>query len=147
MKDFMYEALLEAKKAAKHGEVPIGAVLVIDDKIIARGRNKRERTQNALQHAEMIAINRACRKKHSWRLDNATLYVTLEPCPMCAGAIANARIQKVIYACKEKTGEDNLCHTILQSKRLNHKVEIEQGSYELECAAMLTDFFKNKRKK
>lgn len=147
MKDFMYEAMLEAKKAAKRGEVPIGAVLVIDDKIIARGRNRREKTQNALQHAEIMAIDRACRKRRSWRLDNATLYVTLEPCPMCAGAIANARIQRVIYACKEKTGEDDLCRTILQSKRLNHKVEIEQGSYEIESAAMLTNFFKTKRKK
>ena len=144
MTKFMDEAIKEAQKAYKKNEVPIGAVIVLDGKIIARGRNCRERKQNAIKHAEIIAIEKACKKLHSWRLENAELYVTLEPCPMCAGAIANARIKKVVFACPEKTSNDHLCEKILQSTRLNHKVEMEEERND-EASKLLTDFFKQKR--
>lgn len=142
----MEEALKEAQKALKKDEVPIGAVIVKDGKIIARGRNSREKSQNALKHAEIIAINKACKKLKSWRLDGCEIYVTLEPCPMCAGAIANARISKVVYGAKETTSEDNLCELILKSNRLNHKPNIEYRENKF-CKDILQDFFKNKRKK
>ena len=142
----MEKAVEEAGKALKKNEVPIGAVIVLNNKIIAKGYNKREKSQNATKHAELIAIEKACKKLHSWRLDQAEIYVTLEPCPMCAGAIANARIKKLIYACKEKTSEDKLCEKILSSNRLNHKTEIIfDEKYNEECSKMLSDFFKNKR--
>ncbi len=143
MKDFMKEALKEAQKAKQENEIPIGAVIVIDDKIIARGHNKREKSQNALHHAEIIAIDKACKKLKSWRLENATIYVTLEPCPMCAGAIANARIKKLVYGAKDRSSTDNLCETILSSTRLNHKVEtIYEESPD--CSQILTDFFRKR---
>lgn len=148
MIDFMNEALKEAQKALKKNEVPIGAVVVKNGKIIGRGHNCRERKQNATKHAEIIAIEKACKHENSWRLDDCQIFVTLEPCPMCAGAIANARIQKLIYGAKEKTSEDDLCEKILSSKRLNHTVEISfDKSHNEKCAQILTDFFKNKRKK
>ena len=145
MKDFMKEAIKQAKKALSEDEVPIGAVIVINDKIIAKGYNKREKSQDATKHAEMIAIEKACKKLNSWRLENAKIYVTLEPCPMCAGAIANARIKTVVYGAKETSSCDNLCEKILSSNRLNHKTEIifEENK---ECSTMLEEFFKNKRK-
>lgn len=142
----MEEALKEAQKALKKDEVPIGAVIVKDGKIVARGRNSREKSQNALKHAEIIAINKACKRLKSWRLDGCEIYVTLEPCPMCAGAIANARISKVVYGAKETTSEDNLCELILKSNRLNHKPNIEYRENKF-CKDILQDFFKNKRKK
>ncbi len=147
MKNFMNEAFKEAIKAFNEDEVPIGAVLVIDDKVVARGHNNREKTQNAIKHAEIIAIEKACKKYKSWRLENATLYVTLEPCPMCAGAIANARISKIVYGCKEKSSGDNLCQQILSSKRLNHKPElVYDESMSDDISKLLETFFKNKRK-
>ena len=147
MINFLNEAKKEALKALKKEEVPIGAVIVIDGKIIARGHNQREKTQNALKHAEIIAIEKACKKLNSWRLENATIYVTLEPCPMCAGAISNARIDKLVYGAKEKTSNDNLCEKILTSERLNHKTEIVfDDTYENEISIMLSNFFKQKRK-
>ncbi len=147
MNKFMEEAIRLAKKANSKNEVPIGAVIVHDDKIIARGFNKREKSKNALNHAEIIAINKACKKLKDWRLENCTLYVTLEPCPMCAGAIANARIKKIFYGAKEKTSNDHLFEHILTSNRLNHKCEIEQlTEYEKTCSSILTEFFKNKRR-
>ena len=142
----MEEAFKEAQKALKKDEVPIGAVIVKDGKIVARGRNSREKSQNALKHAEIIAINKACKRLKSWRLDGCEIYVTLEPCPMCAGAIANARISKVVYGAKETTSEDNLCELILKSNRLNHKPKIEYRENKF-CKDILQDFFKNKRKK
>lgn len=143
----MKEALKEAQKALKEDEVPIGAVIVIDNKVISRGHNQREKSQNALKHAEVIAIEKACKKLKSWRLENASIYVTLEPCPMCAGAISNARINKLIYGAKEKTSNDNLCEKILTSERLNHKTEIVfDSTHEKEIATMLSNFFKQKRK-
>ena len=143
----MKEAQKEALKALKEDEVPIGAVIVIDDKIVSRGHNQREKSQNAIKHAEIIAIEKACKKLNSWRLENATIYVTLEPCPMCAGAISNARIDKLVYGAKEKTSNDNLCEKILSSERLNHKTEIVfDDTNEDEISNMLSNFFKSKRK-
>ncbi len=145
MKNFMKDALKEAKKAELENEIPIGCVIVIDGKIISRGHNKREKTQNALHHAEIIAIDKACKKLKSWRLENAVMYVTLEPCPMCAGAIANARIQKVIYGAKDKSSNDCLCEKILSSTRLNHKTEMIYEENK-ECSSILTNFFRNLNK-
>lgn len=147
MIDFMLEAIKEAQKAMKKGEVPIGAVIVKDGKIIGRGRNKREKKQNALAHAEIVAIHKACKKLDSWRLDGADIYVTLEPCPMCAGAIANARISRIIYATGDTTAKDNLCEKICESVRLNHKVTLEKGRYAKTSKLLLQDFFKEKRSK
>lgn len=144
----MIEAIKEARKSFEEGEVPIGAVIVVDGEIIARGRNMRERKQSATCHAEIIAIEKACKKLKSWRIENATIYVTLEPCPMCAGAIANARIDKLVYASEEKTSKDNLCQTILSSLRLNHKTKIEfDETHQKECEQLLSQFFKSKRNK
>ena len=148
MKDYLKEAIKEAKKAYNKGEVPIGAVVVQDGKIISRGHNTRESSQNAIRHAEIIAIERACKKLNSWRLENCEIYVTLEPCPMCAGAIANARIKTLVYACEEKTSCDHLCESILSSERLNHKVGIMiDEKYKKEVSSLLSKFFKEKRKK
>ena len=108
MKNYMRIAINEAKKALKEDEVPIGAVIVKDGKVISKAYNKREKSQNAICHAEILAIEKACKKLKSWRLDGAEIYVTLEPCPMCAGAIANARIEKLVYAAKEMSSNDNL---------------------------------------
>ena len=147
MKQFIKEALTQAKISLKKDEVPIGAVVVLDGKIIAKGHNMREKKKNALMHAEIVAINKACKKLKDWRLENCEMYVTLEPCPMCAGAIANARIKKIVYGAKEKTSNDNLCEKILSSNRLNHKCEYVQATeYEKECSEILTKFFKSKRK-
>ena len=144
-KKFMKEALLEAKAAAECGEVPVGAVIVRDGEIISRGRNRREEKQNALSHAEIEAINSACKKLHSWRLDGCELYVTLEPCPMCTGAIINARIKTVIFGAYDiKMGSMdsviNLC-----DYPYNHKPEIYCGICEDECGAVLQDFFRKIR--
>ena len=144
MKNFLNEAIKEAKKALKENEVLIGAVIVCDGKIISKGHNQREKKQNAIKHAEIIAIEKACKKLSSWRLDGCEIYVTLEPCPMCAGAIANARIKKLVYGAKDKSSEDNLCEKILSSTRLNHRVAIEIEENE-KCSKILTDFFKEKR--
>ena len=146
MKNFMKEAIKEALKAQNEDEVPIGAVIVCNGKIISRGHNKREKSQNAINHGEIIAIEKACKKLKSWRLDKCEIYVTLEPCPMCAGAIANARIKKLVYGCEEKTGQEGLCEKILTSERLNHKVEIEKDfTFRGEISQILSSFFKSKR--
>ncbi|MBQ1988804.1 MAG: nucleoside deaminase [Clostridia bacterium] len=141
----MYEALLEAKKAAEENEVPVGAVIVKDGEIIARGRNMREKKQNPLSHAEIEAINEASKKLNSWHLDDCELYVTLEPCPMCTGAIINSRIKTVIFGAYDlKAGcmdsVINLC-----DYPFNHKVEIYGGICEEECAKILSDFFEKLR--
>ncbi len=138
--------LNEAKKAYHSGEVPIGACVVKNGKVISKAHNNREKKQNAINHAEIIAISRACKKLNSWRLDDCDIYVTLEPCPMCAGAIANARIRNLFYLCKDKTSNDNLCQKILSSKRLNHNSEmIFLKEYEENASKLLSDFFKDKR--
>jgi len=143
----MEKAIKLAKKADKYGEVPIGAVVVYDDKIISTGFNKREKSKNAINHAEIIAISKACKKLNDWRLENCSLYVTLEPCPMCAGAILNARLKEVFYGAKDKTADDGILQQIINSNRLNHKCKFQQlQEYEEPCATLLSNFFKSKRK-
>ena len=143
---YMKEALKEAKKAAEELEVPVGAVIVHKDKIIARGRNRREISKNALFHAEIEAINNACKKLNSWRLIGCTLYVTLEPCPMCAGAIINSRISEIIYGANDPTAGSCGSVTDLFSLPYNHKPVVTGGILKDECAEILTNFFKNLRK-
>lgn len=145
-KKFMEEAILLAKKAYDEGEVPVGAVIVKDGKIIARGKNEREKKQNALSHAEIEAINEACKTLNSWRLDDCEMYVTLEPCPMCAGAIINARIKTLVFGAFDSSMGSidsvvNLC-----DYPYNHKVEVYGGILEDKCLALLKDFFKSLRK-
>lgn len=144
---FMRMALYEAAKAAKRDEVPVGCVIVRRGRVIARGRNKRERGKNPLMHAELSAISRAARFLGGWRLTGCTLYVTLEPCPMCAGAIINARIPRVVYgAADPKAGcFGSVCD--LNEMPFNHKVQLTGGVLGDECAAQLSAFFRNKRKK
>ena len=143
---FMKQAIAKAKIAAKHGEVPIGAVIVKDDEIISTGRNMREAKHNALHHAEIIAIDRACKKLNAWRLIDCTLYVTMEPCPMCAGAIVNSRIKRVVFGCyDQKAGAFGSVFS-LKDYPLNHKYEITGGVMEKECASLLSIFFQNLRK-
>lgn len=144
-KSFMLEALGEAKKAYDEGEVPVGAVIVKDGEIIAKGHNQREQKQNALSHAEIECINTACKVLNSWRLDGCELYVTLEPCPMCTGAIINSRIKTVIFGAFDLRAGSmdsviNLC-----DYPYNHKPEIYGGILEDECKKILEDFFKDKR--
>ena len=147
MEKFMFAALKEAQKALAKDEVPIGAVIVLDGKIIARAHNQRQSKKIATHHAEILAIEKACKKLNDWRLENAEIYVTLEPCPMCAGAIANARIKKLVFGAYDTAGTNkNLLSDILQDTRLNHKVEIQGGVLEEKCRNILTTFFKAKRK-
>lgn len=141
---FMREALRLARKAKKKGEVPIGAVVVLDGKIIGRGYNLRTKRQLATAHAEMRAIDRACRKLHSWRLPGAELYVTLEPCPMCMGAVLNARIDRVYFGAYEQKGR-SLTNELANANLLNHKVEVTGGVMQEECAGVLTSFFSKMR--
>ena len=125
---FMKAAIKEAKKAAEKDEVPIGAVIVVDGKIVARAHNLMEKTQIATAHAEILAINKACKKLKSWRLDNAEMYITVEPCAMCAGAIANARIKKVYFgAFESKSGCAISKYPVLSDNGLNHSTEFEGG--------------------
>lgn len=143
---YMKEALKEAQKAAEELEVPVGAVVVYKNEIISRGRNHRESLQNALFHAEIEAINNACKKLNSWRLIDCALYVTLEPCPMCTGAIINARISEVFYGTDDpKAGS---CGSIVNlfSLPYNHKPAVTSGILKDECKEILTDFFKKLRK-
>ena len=138
-------ALALARKAGEKGDVPVGAVIVRRDKIIGRGYNKREEKKNALLHAEICAINEACEALSSWRLTDAVMYVTLEPCPMCAGAIINSRIGRVVFGAYDEKGG---CFGSLDNfaeKGFNHKPHIIGGFMEEECAAVLKDFFAEKR--
>ncbi len=141
---FMREALRLAKKAKAAGEVPIGAVVVLDDKIIGRGYNLRTKLQMATQHAEVRAIDRACKKIGSWRLEGAELYVTLEPCPMCMGAVLNSRIERVYFGAYEQKGR-SLTAELARANLLNHTVEVTGGVMETECAEVLTSFFSEMR--
>lgn len=144
---FMRRAIKCAQKAAEKGEVPVGAVIVKDGKIISTGYNKREEKKNAIMHAEIIAIDRACKKLGAWRLEDCELYVTLEPCPMCAGAVANARMKKVYFgAYDQKMGAmDSVVD--LSQYNFNHHFEAEGGILKDECALLLSDFFKKLRNK
>ena len=144
----MQAALAEAKKAQALGEVPIGCVIVHQGQIIGRGHNLRETTQQAEKHAEMIAIAQANQVLDSWRLPEAELYVTLEPCPMCSGAIINSRIAKVYYgAADEKAGTAGTLMNLLTDPRFYHQVKVQKGLLQAECAQILSDFFANLRKK
>ena len=143
--DFMKLALELAKEAADDGEVPVGAVIVRNGEVVSTGRNRREKSKNALLHAEIEAIDSACKKLGGWRLWNCEIYVTLEPCPMCAGAILNAHIPKVFFGAYDfKNGS---CGTItnLFEMPYNFKPELEGGIMQEECAAVLKEFFKNLR--
>lgn len=142
----MREALLLAEKAKKKGEVPIGAVVVYRGKVIGRGYNLRTKLQMATAHAEIRAINKACRKLKSWRLPEAEIYITLEPCPMCMGAILNARIDKVYFGAYEQKGR-SLTKELAAANLLNHTVEITGGVLEKECAQVLTSFFTEMRQR
>lgn len=145
---YMRAAVQQAKKAYKLGEVPIGCVIVYQDKIIGRGYNRRNTDKNTLAHAEISAIKKASKKMGDWRLEDCDLYVTLEPCQMCSGAIVQARIKKVIIgSMNPKAGCAGSILNILQMPEFNHQVEIERGVLEEECSNMLKDFFKELRKR
>lgn len=140
---FMEQAIVEAKKAAALGEVPIGAVIVYEDKIIGRAHNLRETSQNAVTHAELMAIQQACETIGSWRLEKTTLYVTLEPCPMCAGAILQSRVPRVVYGARDmKAGCVDSLYRLLNDARFNHECEVTEGILANECGQLLTDFFR-----
>lgn len=144
---FMKQALKEAEKAYKKLEVPVGAVIVKDGKIIARGYNQKETKKDTTKHAEIIAIQKASKKLDSWRLLDCEMYVTLEPCSMCAGAIINSRIKKIyIGALDEKTGVAGSVFNLFEDYTFNHKVEIEKGILKEECEKIIKDFFKELRK-
>lgn len=145
---FMKEAIRQAKKAEKIDEVPIGCVIVYEGKIIARGYNRRNIDKNTLAHAELSAIKKASKKLGDWRLEGCTMYVTLEPCQMCAGAIVQARIDKVVIgSMNPKAGCAGSVLNLLQISSFNHQVEIERGVLEEECSFMLSEFFRNLRKR
>ncbi len=144
---YMREAMKQARLAAKRGEVPVGAVIVRDGEIIARAYNTRETGKDALCHAEIKAIHRACRKLGGWRLPRCELYVTLEPCPMCAGAIINSRIEKVYYGAYDKKAGAFGTLFDMNGFGLNHKPQIFAGVLEKECAEMLSSFFAELRKR
>ena len=144
-REYMEEALALAREAAREGEVPVGCVIVRDGVIVGRGRNRREQARSALSHAELEAIQDACRTLGGWRLWDCTLYVTLEPCPMCAGAIINARIPRVVYGASDcKAGScGSVCD--LFSMAYNHHPQAVPGVLEEDCAQVLRDFFKDLR--
>lgn len=142
----MREAIRQAKKAYALGEVPIGCVIVCDGKIIGRGYNRRNTDKNTLAHAEITAINKASKKLGDWRLEGCTLYVTLEPCQMCAGAIVQARIDEVVMACMNpKAGCGGSILNILEMPEFNHQVKVTRGVLEAECSEMLKQFFQELR--
>ena len=145
---FMQSAIEQAKLALEKKEVPIGAVIVKDGEIIAAAHNLRETNQNATAHAEVLAINEACEKLGTWRLEGATLYVTLEPCPMCAGALIMARVDRVVYGARDpKGGCAGTFMNLLEDERFNHQCEVLSGVCEDTCGAMLTSFFKDLRER
>ena len=145
---FMKAALAQAKKAAAIDEVPIGCVIVHEGKVIGRGYNRRTTDKNPLAHAELIAIKKASKKIGDWRLEDCTLYVTLEPCQMCSGAIVQARVKRVVVGCMNpKAGCAGSILNLLQVDRFNHQVELETGVLEEECSEMMKSFFKELREK
>lgn len=143
---FMHEAIAEAKKAQAIGEVPIGAVIVHQGEIIGRGHNVRETSQDATTHAELLAIQEACKSKQNWRLEETQLFVTLEPCPMCSGGIILSRVAEVYYGARDpKAGTAGSLMNLLQDERFNHCCYVEDGILGEECGQLLTDFFKELR--
>lgn len=144
---YMIQALLEAEKAYSIGEVPIGAILVYENKIISAQHNRRELDHDATAHAEILAIRDACAILKRWRLTGCTLYVTIEPCPMCAGAIMNSRLERVVYGGSDsKGGAVESLFNILTHPSLNHETEIRAGILESQCGQLMKDFFKERRK-
>ena len=143
---YMQMALAEARKAYQRAEVPIGAVVVCNDQVVGRGFNLREQTQDPTSHAEMIALREAAANEDSWRLEDCQLYVTLEPCPMCAGAILQSRIKRLVYGASDpKAGAVRSLYQLLDDNRFNHQVEVEAGVLEKESAQLLKDFFRELR--
>ena len=145
---YMKIAIAEARKAYEAGEIPVGAVLVVDNKIIAQNHNYRERDQQALNHAEILVIKEACEKQGFWRLDNSTLYTTVEPCVMCGGAIVQARVENVVYGAKDK--KYGCCGSVMNlvaNEKFNHRANITAGVLEDECSQLMTNFFRELREK
>jgi tRNA(adenine34) deaminase len=143
---YMGLALTEARKAYEIGEVPIGAVLVIDDIVVAAGHNMRETWRDATAHAEIIVIQEACRQLERWRLTGATLYVTIEPCPMCAGALVMSRVDRLVYGSPDyKAGAVESIFNIVQNEALNHRITVTAGVRAEECAEIIRDFFRERR--
>ncbi len=140
---WMRVALELAHEAARQGEVPVGAIVVRDGEVVGRGYNERERRQDPLAHAELLAIAEAARNTGLWRLDGCTLYVTLEPCPMCAGALVNARVERLVYGARDpKAGAVETLYTIPTDPRLNHRLSVTGGVLEEACGRALSDFFR-----
>ncbi|RWR07159.1 tRNA adenosine(34) deaminase TadA [Siminovitchia fortis] len=145
---YMQLAIAEAKKAENMQEVPIGAVVVLNGEVVAAAHNRRETDQNAVAHAELLAIEEACKKLGTWRLEGAELYVTLEPCPMCSGAIILSRIQKVVYGASDpKAGCAGTLMNLLEDERFNHQSEVISGVLGEQCSRLLSDFFRKIREK
>ncbi|ADK02831.1 adenosine deaminase [Bacillus thuringiensis] len=145
---FMQLAIEEAKKAEAIQEVPIGAVIVLNGEVISAAHNLRETEQRSIAHAELLAIDEACKKLGTWRLEDATLYVTLEPCPMCAGGIVLSRVNRVVYGAGDpKGGCAGTLMNLLTDERFNHQCEVVAGVLEEECGTLLTNFFRELRKK
>ncbi len=145
---FMREALSLAEKAQQFDEVPVGAIVVSEGRVIGRGFNQREMAQNALLHAEMIALDEACKNAGSWRLSDATIYVTLEPCPMCAGAMVLARVGRLVYAADDpRSGAAGSVMDICRHQKLNHRLDVISGLLADQSAVLLKNFFSNKRNK
>ncbi len=144
---FMAEALREAEAAAAAGEVPVGAVIVVDGAVVARARNQKEATNDPTDHAEIVAVRRAAEGLATWRLSAATLYVTLEPCAMCAGALVQGRISRLVYGCRDpKAGAVGSLMNLCQDPRLNHRLEVTEGVLAAEASEILKGFFRLRRK-
>lgn len=143
---YMQMALKQAKIAEENGDVPIGAVIVCEDQIIGKAYNQREQLNDPTAHAEIIALTQAAAAKESWRLNGCTIYVTLEPCPMCAGALVLARMDRLVYGCDDpKAGACKSLYNIVQDERLNHRLEVTSGILAEDCSRLLQDFFKQRR--
>lgn len=144
--DWMEEALKEARLAAAEGEVPVGAVVVREGRLLGRGRNQRERLKDPTAHAEMIALTQAAAAAESWRLDGCTMVVTLEPCPMCAGALVNARMDRLVYGADDpKAGACGTLMDLVNDRRLNHRLPVTRGVRAAECGRILSEFFRSRR--
>ncbi|MCD4831355.1 MAG: tRNA adenosine(34) deaminase TadA [Anaerohalosphaeraceae bacterium] len=143
----MQAALIQAQIAEENGDVPVGAVIVCENKIIAKGYNQRQQLNDPTAHAEIIALTAAAESIGNWRLEGCSIYVTLEPCCMCAGALLLGRVERLIYGCDDpKAGACGSLYNIVQDERLNHRIEITKGILETECSGLLTDFFARRRR-
>ncbi len=145
-RDFMRMALEEARLAAEEGEVPVGAVLVKDGEVLARAHNRREATGNPLDHAEMLALEEGARRLGGWRLEKTTMYVTLEPCPMCAGALVQARVARLVFGARDtKLGAAGSRYNLVSDETIHHRLEVVEGILEEECLSLLKGFFEERR--